>query len=44
LFRSKHAPLARALHFSMLSLGMRKVVRKLREEGTPAAASDRGIS
>ena len=33
LFRSKHAPLARALQWSMLSLGMRKVVRKLREEG-----------
>jgi hypothetical protein len=43
-FRSKHAPLARALHFSVLSLGMRKVVRKLREEGTPPAARDRGIS
>jgi transglutaminase-like putative cysteine protease len=35
--RVKYAPLSRALHWNLLSLGMRKVVRKLREEGTPVS-------
>lgn len=41
LFRSKYRPLARLLHLNMLAFGMRRVVRKLREEGSAKAAPGR---
>lgn len=41
LFRSKYRPLSRLLHLNMLALGMRQVVRRLREEGSGTEAPSR---
>ena len=42
LFRSKYRTLGRLLHGKMLALGMRQVVRTLREEASGKAVRSRG--
>lgn len=42
LFRSKYRTLVRLLHGNMLALGMRQVVRTLREEASGKAVRSRG--